>query len=196
MNRTIVIASNNAGKLREISSLLSPLGYALTPQSRFAVTEADEPYSTFIENCLGKARHAAKAIGLPALADDSGLCVSALGGAPGVRSARYAGHPGSDAANNAKLIAALTGVEQRDAYYYCVMVYMRHADDPQPLIAEGLWRGEIIDDARGAVGFGYDPHFYIPQLDKTAAELGMTEKNAISHRSRALASLAAQLKNL
>ncbi|MHB0992529.1 MAG: RdgB/HAM1 family non-canonical purine NTP pyrophosphatase [Burkholderiales bacterium] len=196
MSGAIVIASNNAGKLREISSLLSPLGYTLTPQSRFAVTEADEPYSTFIENCLGKARHAAKSTGLPALADDSGLCVSALGGAPGVHSARYAGQPGSDAANNAKLIAALTGVAQRDAYYYCVMVYLRHPDDPQPLIAEGLWRGEIIDDARGAGGFGYDTHFYIPQLNKTAAELGTAEKNAISHRGRALASLAAQLKNL
>ncbi len=196
MSGAIVIASNNAGKLREISCLLSPLGYTLTPQSRFAVTEADEPYSTFIENCLGKARHAAKSTGLPALADDSGLCVSALGGAPGVHSARYAGQPGSDAANNAKLIAALTGVAQRDAYYYCVMVYLRHPDDPQPLIAEGLWRGEIIDEARGAGGFGYDTHFYIPQLNKTAAELGTAEKNAISHRGRALASLAAQLKNL
>ena len=196
MSGTIVIASHNAGKLREISGLLSPLGYTLTPQSRYKLEEADEPYPTFIENCLGKARHAAKSTGLPALADDSGLCVRALGGAPGVHSARYAGQPGSDAANNAKLIAALAGVAQRDAYYYCAMVYLRHADDPQPLIAEGLWHGQIIDEARGAGGFGYDPHFYIPQLNKTAAELGTAEKNAISHRGRALANLAAQLKNL
>lgn len=196
MSGTIVIASHNAGKLREISGLLSPLGYTLTPQSCYKLEEADEPYPTFIENCLGKARHAAKSTGLPALADDSGLCVRALGGAPGVHSARYAGQPGADAANNAKLIAALAGVAQRDAYYYCTMVYLRHADDPQPLIAEGLWHGQIIDEARGAGGFGYDPHFYIPQLNKTAAELGTAEKNAISHRGRALADLAAQLKNL
>lgn len=196
MSGAIVIASNNAGKLREMDSLLSPLGYTLMPQSDFAVTEACEPYPTFIENCLSKARHAAKATGRPALADDSGLCVPALGGDPGVHSARYAGHRAADAANNAKLIAALTGVAQREAYYYCVTVYLRHADDPQPLIAEGVWHGRIIDEARGSGGFGYDPHFYIPPLGKTAAELGMAEKNAISHRGKALASLAAQLKNL
>ncbi len=196
MNSVIVIASNNAGKLREIDNLLSPLGYTLRPQADFAVTQACEPYPTFIENCLGKARHAAKSTGLPALADDSGLCVRALGGDPGVHSARYAGQTATDGANNAKLLASLAGIAQRDAYYYCVMVYLRHADDPQPLIAEGRWHGMIIDEARGSGGFGYDPHFYIPQLDKTAAELGMAEKNAISHRGKALSSLAAQLKHL
>lgn len=196
MGHSIVIASNNSGKLREMDHLLAPLGYTLTPQSRFAVAEADEPHPTFIENCLAKARHAATSTGLPALADDSGLCVPALGGAPGVHSARYAGQPGSDAANNGKLIAALNSIAQRDAYYYCVMVYLRHPDDPQPLIAEGVWHGQIIDEARGIGGFGYDPHFYLPQLQKTAAELPMAEKNALSHRGRALASLIAQFKTL
>ncbi len=193
MNRNLVIASGNLGKLREIESVLSPLGYTLTPQSHYSIPEAEEPHPTFIENSIAKARHAARLSGIAALADDSGLCVDALGGAPGVHSARYAGDPRSDSANNAKLIAALRGVPQRNAYYYCVVVYLRHADDPQPLIAEGRWHGQIIDDARGTNGFGYDPHFFIPQLGRTAAELERAEKNARSHRGLALANLATQL---
>ncbi|MDR3390113.1 MAG: RdgB/HAM1 family non-canonical purine NTP pyrophosphatase [Sulfuriferula sp.] len=193
MPHAIVIASNNAGKLREITRLLSPLGFSVTPQSQYNVTETEEPHPTFIENCIAKARHAASLTGLPAIADDSGICVSALGGAPGVHSARYAGEPRSDQRNNAKLISALSGIAQREAYYYCVMVYLRHADDPQPLIAEGSWHGEIIDDARGTDGFGYDPHFFIRELDKTAAELTAAEKDALSHRGQALAHLVEQL---
>lgn len=193
MQHTIVIASNNAGKLREINRLLSPLGFNVTPQSQYNVPETDEPHPTFIENCITKARHAARLTGLAAIADDSGICVTALDGAPGVYSARYAGEPKSDQRNNAKLVAALTGIAQREAYYYCVMVYLRHANDPQPLIAEGRWHGEIIDDARGSDGFGYDPHFFIRELGKTAAELSPAQKDALSHRGQALAHLAAQL---
>lgn len=193
MQHTIVIASNNAGKLREINRLLSPLGFNVTPQSQYNVPETDEPHPTFIENCITKARHAARLTGLAAIADDSGICVTALDGAPGVYSARYAGEPKSDQRNNAKLVAALTGIAQREAYYYCVMVYLRYANDPQPLIAEGRWHGEIIDDARGSDGFGYDPHFFIRELGKTAAELSPAQKDALSHRGQALAHLAAQL---
>jgi XTP/dITP diphosphohydrolase len=191
----IVIASNNAGKLREINRLLAPLGCEAQPQSYYNVPETEEPHPTFIENCITKARHAAKLTGLPALADDSGICVTALGGAPGVHSARFAGEPKSDRRNNAQLIAALTGNPQREAYYYCVMVYLRHADDPQPLIAEGRWYGEIIDTPRGEAGFGYDPHFFIPALNRTAAELSSAEKDALSHRGQALTQLIAQLQN-
>ncbi|NOT18503.1 MAG: RdgB/HAM1 family non-canonical purine NTP pyrophosphatase [Sulfuriferula sp.] len=191
----IVIASNNAGKLREINRLLAPLGCEAQPQSHYNVPEAEEPHPTFIENCITKARHAAKLTGLPALADDSGICVTALGGSPGVHSARFAGEPKSDQRNNAKLIAALAGNPQREAYYYCMMVYLRHADDPQPLIAEGRWYGEIIDTPRGEAGFGYDPHFFIPALNKTAAELSSAEKDALSHRGQALTQLIAQLQN-
>lgn len=193
MQHTIVIASNNAGKLREINRLLSPLGFNVTPQSQYNVPETDEPHPTFIENCITKARHAARLTGLAAIADDSGICVTALDGAPGVYSARYAGEPKSDQRNNAKLVTALTGIAQREAYYYCVMVYLRHANDPQPLIAEGRWHGEIIDDARGSDGFGYDPHFFIRELGKTAAELSPAQKDALSHRGQALAQLATQL---
>ncbi len=193
MASTIVIASNNAGKLREINRLLAPLGYDVQPQSNFQVPETDEPHPSFIENCIAKARHASKLTGLPALADDSGICVTALGGEPGVHSARYAGEPKSDLRNNATLVAALAGNPQRAAYYYCVMVYLRHAQDPQPLIAEGRWLGEIIDTPRGGDGFGYDPHFFIPSLNKTAAELSPAEKNALSHRGQALNQLVTQL---
>jgi XTP/dITP diphosphohydrolase len=192
---TIVIASNNTGKLREINRLLAPLGYDVQPQANFDVPEAEEPYITFIENCIEKARHASKLTGLPALADDSGICVNALGGEPGVHSARYAGEPKSDLRNNAKLISALADNTQRSAYYYCVMVYLRHAQDPQPLIAEGRWHGEIIDTPRGIDGFGYDPHFYLPSLNKTAAELAPEEKDALSHRGQALKQLVIQLGN-
>lgn len=190
---TIVIASNNAGKLREIERVLSPFGYKVAPQSLYNVPEADEPHLTFIENCIIKARHAARITGMAVIADDSGICVNALGGAPGVHSARYAGEPKSDLRNNAELIAALSNTTQRDAYYYCVMVYMRHAEDPQPLIAEGRWHGEIVDDARGTDGFGYDPHFFIHELGKTAAELTPEQKDSLSHRGQALANLASQL---
>jgi XTP/dITP diphosphohydrolase len=189
----LVIASNNPGKLREISRILAPLGFEAVPQAAFNVPEADEPYVTFIENCLTKARHAARLTGLPALADDSGICVDALGGAPGVYSARYAGEPKSDQRNNEKLIADLAGHSNRRAHYYCVIVYLRHADDPQPIIAEGSWHGEIIDTPRGNGGFGYDPYFWLPELGKTGAELDADVKNGMSHRGQALRELVGRL---
>ncbi|MHB1174349.1 MAG: RdgB/HAM1 family non-canonical purine NTP pyrophosphatase [Sulfuriferula sp.] len=191
----LVIASNNPGKLREISRILAPLGFEAVPQSAYNVPEAEEPYVTFVENCIAKARHAAHLTGLPALADDSGICVDALGGAPGVYSARYAGEPKSDQRNNEKLIAALAGQSNRQAHYYCVIVYLRHADDPQPLIAEGSWHGEIIDTPRGDGGFGYDPYFLVPALGKTGAELAPDEKNTISHRGKALLQLVDKLRS-
>ena len=189
----LVIASNNPGKLREISRILAPLGFEAVPQSAFNVPEAEEPHVTFIENCLTKARHAAHLTGLPALADDSGICVDALGGAPGVYSARYAGEPRSDQRNNEKLIAELAGHSNRRAHYYCVIVYLRHADDPQPIIAEGSWHGEIIDTPRGDGGFGYDPYFWLPALGKTGAELDADVKNGMSHRGVALRELVGRL---
>lgn len=196
MAEKIVIASNNPGKLREIGQILAPLGIEVLPQSAFAVPEADEPHETFIENALAKARHAALATGLPALADDSGLCVDALGGAPGVQSARYGGEPRSDARNNARLLDALGERPDRQAHYYCVVVLLRHAHDPQPLVSEGLWRGEILRAARGSGGFGYDPLFLDPAVNQTAAELVPMRKNLISHRGQALARLSASLKGL
>ena len=192
MQRTVVLASNNAGKLEEFSSLLAPIGMELRKQSELGISEAEEPYATFVENALAKARHVAQLSGLPALADDSGVCVPALGGAPGVLSARYAGEPKSDARNNKKLIHDLSIHEDKSAYYYCVLVYLRHAQDPQPVIAEGRWDGEIIATPRGANGFGYDPHFWIPSLNKTAAELSAEEKNQLSHRGQALRALIAK----
>lgn len=196
MENKIVVASGNAGKLREIARILAPLGIHAVPQSDFGVPDCPEPYVTFVENCLAKARHASAHTGLPALADDSGICVDALNGAPGVYSARYAGEPKSDARNNEKLIAALAGQDNRRAHYYCVMVLVRYPDDPEPLIAEGRWFGEIIDTPRGEGGFGYDPYFLVPQLGKTGAELGEDEKNAISHRGQALRALVAKLEQL
>jgi XTP/dITP diphosphohydrolase len=190
----LVIASNNPGKLREISQILGPLGIEVLPQAAFGVTEADEPHATFIENALAKARHAAAISGLPALADDSGLCVDALGGAPGVHSARYAGEPRADARNNAKLLEALGERPDRQAHYYCVIVVMRHAQDPRPLIAEGLWRGEILRSPRGSGGFGYDPLFLDPEFGQTGAELAPARKNLMSHRGKALALLVDALK--
>ena len=190
----LVIASNNQGKLREIGELLAPLAIDVVPQSAFNISEADEPHVTFIENALAKARHASRCSGLPALADDSGICVSALGGAPGVNSARYAGEPRSDERNNLKLIEALKNQMDRRAYYYCVIVLVRHADDPQPVIADGSWHGEIIDSPRGTGGFGYDPYFYLPELGKTSAELTAEQKNKISHRGEALAKLVELLQ--
>lgn len=192
MQRTVVLASNNAGKLAEFSSLLAPLGLELRKQSELGISEAEEPHVTFVENALAKARHVAQLSGLPALADDSGVCVPALGGAPGVLSARYAGEPKSDARNNQKLIYDLSAHEDKSAYYYCVLVYLRHAQDPQPVIAEGRWDGEIIATPRGENGFGYDPHFWIAALNKTAAELSAEEKNQLSHRGQALRALIAK----
>ncbi len=194
MTQPLVLASNNAGKLKEFSQLLAPLGFALRTQGELGIAEADEPHPTFIENALAKARHAAQASGLPALADDSGICVPALGGAPGVHSARYAGEPKSDAANNRKLVERLATLGDKAAYYYCVLVYLRHADDPQPVIAEGRWHGQIIAEPRGDGGFGYDPHFLLTDLGKTAAELSATDKNRLSHRGQALQALIQKLR--
>ena len=196
----LVIATGNAGKLREIRELLSPLAIEVLPQSDFDVPEAEEPYVTFIENALAKARHASRHTGLPALADDSGICVDALQGAPGVLSARYAGGASraseQDARNNEKLLQALEGSKDRHAHYYCVMVLVRHADDPQPLIAEGIWQGEILDAPRGDGGFGYDPIFLDAKTDKTGAELPLDIKNRISHRGQALAKMLHMLERL
>jgi XTP/dITP diphosphohydrolase len=194
MNQRLVLASNNGGKLKEFGELLAPLGFCLLPQGQFAVPEADEPHLTFVENALEKARHCARLTGLPALADDSGVCVNALGGAPGVHSARYAGEPKSDARNSAQLVADLAGHSDKSAYYYCVLVYLRHADDPQPVIADGVWRGQIVAAASGQGGFGYDPHFWLPELGQTAAQLSPQQKNALSHRGQALRSLIAKLR--
>ncbi|CAH2806257.1 MAG: Nucleoside 5-triphosphatase RdgB (dHAPTP, dITP, XTP-specific) (EC [uncultured Paraburkholderia sp.] len=192
----VVLASNNAGKLREFAALFDAAGIELIPQGQLKVPEAEEPYPTFVENALTKARHASKLTGLPALADDSGLCVRALRGAPGVYSTRYAqltGGEKSDAANNARLVAALQGETDRRAYYFCVLALVPHADDPEPLIAEGRWHGEMLDTPRGEHGFGYDPYFYLPSLNATAAELEPVVKNGSSHRAIALRQLLARL---
>ncbi|WP_322041432.1 RdgB/HAM1 family non-canonical purine NTP pyrophosphatase [Burkholderia diffusa] len=192
----IVLASNNAGKLREFTALFSTVGIEIVPQGDLAVPEAEEPFGTFIENALTKARHASRLTGLPAIADDSGLCVRALRGAPGVYSARYAQRAGSDkgdAANNAYLVEQLRGVDDRRAYYCCVLALVRHADDPEPLFAEGRWAGEIVDTPRGEHGFGYDPYFHLPSLGATAAELEPAVKNTHSHRALALKALLARL---
>lgn len=190
----IVLASNNAGKLREFARLFADLDIELIPQGQLGVGEAEEPHATFVENALEKARHAAHITGLPALADDSGICVHALGGAPGVYSARFAGEPKSDARNNEKLIADLAGQTDRRAYYYAALVLVRHADDPQPLIADGFCDGLIVDTPTGEGGFGYDPHFFLPQFGKTVAEISAEEKSLISHRGKALRELVGKLK--
>ena len=201
MNK-LVIASNNPGKLREIGAILAPLAIEVVAQDTLGVAEAEEPHCTFVENALAKARHASRVTGLPALADDSGVCVHALDGGPGVHSARYAETGGSagrdeqDRRNNEKLLRALAGVTDRRAHYYCVIVLVRHAEDPQPLITEAEWHGEILQAARGQGGFGYDPLFLIPELGKTGAELAPAEKNRISHRGKALAILAERLRTL
>ena len=165
--KQIVLASNNEGKIREIRRILAPLDIEVIPQAHFKVPEADEPHGTFIENALAKARHAATLTGLPALADDSGICVDALDGAPGVYSARFAGEPKSDERNNDRLLELLAQKDDRRAHYYCVIVLLHHAHDPQPLIAEGEWKGEVLRDRRGTGGFGYDPLFLDPALGKT-----------------------------
>lgn len=192
----IVIASSNAGKLREIRQLLSPLNIEALPQSNFDVPEADEPYFTFIENALAKARHASLHSGLPALADDSGICVAALHGAPGVYSARFGGEPKSDARNNEKLLEALAGKLDRSAHYYCVMVLVRNPEDPQPLIAQGVWQGEILETPRGNSGFGYDPLFLDLKTGLTGAELAPEIKNRISHRGHAMREMLQLIERL
>lgn len=201
--KKLVVASSNPGKLREFRQMLEPLGIEIVPQSSLGIPEADEPHATFVENALDKARHASRLAGMPAFADDSGICVAALAGEPGVHSARFAGDPSpgtpggreaQDRRNNEKLVALLQGRPDRRAHYCCVIVLVRHAHDPAPLIAEGRWHGEVIDAPRGAYGFGYDPHFYLPELGRTAAELVPQEKNAVSHRGLAMARLVAQLR--
>jgi XTP/dITP diphosphohydrolase len=190
----LVIASNNPGKLREFQFLLQPFGIEVLTQAQLGIAEAEEPHVTFIENALAKARHVARLSGLPALADDSGICVTALNGAPGVYSARYAGEPKSDRRNNEKLLREMQGVKDRGAHYYCVLVLLHDADDPQPLIAEGEWHGEIAREERGDGGFGYDPLFWLPSLNRMSAELSSEEKHAISHRGKALRALLDKLR--
>lgn len=189
----LVIATGNTHKLHEISSLLRPLGIEVLSQADFDVPEAAEPHSTFIENALAKARHAARLTGLPALADDSGLCVDALDGAPGVISAIYAGEPRSDARNNDKLLASLHGIQDRRAHYHCSLVLLRHANDPQPIIAEGQWHGVILEAPRGEGGFGYDPLFLDTTHNLSVAEISTADKNRVSHRGKALAQLLQRL---
>ena len=189
----VVLASNNSGKLREFKMMFEKVGIEILPQGDLEIPAADEPHATFIENALEKARHASQASGLPALADDSGICVEALLGAPGIHSARYAGEPANDANNNKKLIETLQGIDNRAAHYVCALVLVRYALDPEPIIAIGYWHGEIIDTPKGDGGFGYDPHFFLPNLGKTAAELSPEEKNRLGHRGLALDQLVNQL---
>lgn len=196
MLKKFALASSNPGKVREIQGLLAGLDIEIVPQSSFTATEADETGLTFIENALIKARHAARLSRLPAIADDSGLEVDALAGAPGVRSARYAGPSADDAANNAKLLQALDGIDNpgRTARFRCVMVFLRHPEDPSPLIAQGVWEGRISNHPQGSGGFGYDPLFFVPERACTAAELGSEDKNRLSHRGKAMRELLAQLR--
>jgi XTP/dITP diphosphohydrolase len=191
----LVIASNNRGKIAELEALLAPLNLSLIAQGELGVSEAEEPAVTFVENAIIKARHAAKATGLPALADDSGLAVDALGGRPGVRSARFAGDGATDQQNLDALLTALEGVPEQDrtAQFHCVLVYLRHADDPTPIICHGCWPGHILEQAKGDGGFGYDPIFLAPETNTSAAELTREEKAGISHRGRALRILSEQL---
>ncbi|MFO0458519.1 MAG: RdgB/HAM1 family non-canonical purine NTP pyrophosphatase [Burkholderiales bacterium] len=193
----VVLASGNAGKLSELQALLAPTGIELVAQRALGVSDADEPFGTFVENALVKARHARAVTGLPAIADDSGVCVPALGGAPGVRSARYAadldGGPKDDAANNARLVRELAAHADRSAYYYCALVLVRSPDDPQPVIADGLWHGEIVAEPRGEGGFGYDPHFLVREHGLTVAQMDAEAKNRTSHRGIAMRALLAKL---
>ena len=192
--KSIVLASGNPGKKAEIEQLLAPFGTRVITQVELGITEAGEPYDTFFENALAKARHAAFATRLPALADDSGICVDALGGAPGVHSARYAGAPRSDARNNEKLLVELKDKINRLAHYVCVLVLVRGPGDAEPLVAQAEWHGEIAHAPRGTNGFGYDPYFLVPGFGKTAAELPPEDKNRLSHRGQALAKLLELLK--
>jgi XTP/dITP diphosphohydrolase len=190
----LVLASNNAGKLREFQALLAPLDFEVIPQGQLGIPSCEEPFETFVENALAKARHASAASGLPAIADDSGICVDALDGAPGVYSARYAGEPSNDAANNHKLIAALQGESNRAAHYVCALVFVNHANDPKPITVQTEWQGLIQDEATGENGFGYDPYFFLPDQNMTAAQLDPIQKNRISHRGQALREFMTRLK--
>jgi XTP/dITP diphosphohydrolase len=193
----VVLATGNAGKVRELADLLGDFGLDVVAQTELGVESAEETGLTFIENAILKARHAAQVTGLPAIADDSGLAVDVLGGAPGIYSARYAGVDASDQQNLEKLLATLKDVpdDQRKARFHCVLVYMRHAEDPTPLVCHGSWEGQITHEASGQGGFGYDPIFFVPSEGKTAAELTRDEKRAISHRGRALKLLLEAMKN-
>ena len=193
MTRRLVLASSNPGKLREFRHLLAPLGWDVVSQTELDVASTEEPHLTFLENALAKARHAAAATGLPALADDSGICAAALNGAPGVLSARFAGEPSDDRRNNEELLRRLAHAQDRRAHYTCVLAAVRAVDDPEPLVADARWYGVVIDTPRGSGGFGYDPLFLLPELGKTAAELDPADKNRISHRALAMAELAHKL---
>ncbi|MBC3766859.1 RdgB/HAM1 family non-canonical purine NTP pyrophosphatase [Neptunicella marina] len=193
MTQQIVLASGNQGKVNELCAMLAPLNLEVLPQSHFNVEEVPETGTTFVENAIIKARHAAKITGLPAIADDSGLVVSALNGAPGIYSARYAGSDANDGSNIDKLLSNMHNIENRDAYFICVLVYMRHADDPTPIICEGRWHGTITHERHGDGGFGYDPVFWVSELNCSSAELSKADKNAISHRGLALKQLLTSL---
>ena len=191
----LVLASNNAGKVKEFQALLAPLNFQVIPQGELGIPSVEEPHFTFVENALAKARHASAASGLPALADDSGICANALNGQPGVLSARFAGEQGDDAANNRKLIQDLKDQADRGAHYVCALVFVNSANDPEPIIVQTRWYGQIVDEAAGSNGFGYDPYFFLPDQKCTAAELEPEKKNSISHRGQALRELIAQLKS-
>lgn len=205
MSKQLILASNNAKKLRELQALITPLGVELVTQGSLGIAEAEEPHITFVENALAKARHAAREGQGPAIADDSGLCVAALGGAPGVRSARYAVDAGRiaeglpreqiDTANNAWLMAQMQGQHNRRAHFTCLLVAVRHADDPEPLIAEGHWEGELLTEGQGEHGFGYDPLLWIPAYQQSAAQLAPEVKNGISHRAQACQKMLALIQH-
>jgi XTP/dITP diphosphohydrolase len=192
----LVLASGNAGKLREFRRLLAPLGIEVIAQAELGIPEAAEPHHTFVENALAKARHASRLADLPALADDSGICADALGGAPGVQSARFAGEPPSDSRNNARLIEKLAGIADRRAHYYCMLALTRRGDDPEPILADGRWDGTIIDHPRGSGGFGYDAHFLDGATGLTGAELPLEKKNELSHRGKAMRLLVERLESM
>ncbi len=194
--KQLVLASNNAGKLREFQAFFKPYRIEVISQKELGVRECDEPYFTFLENALAKARHASLQTGLPALADDSGICATALNGAPGVYSARFAGGEKSEKANNQKLVNELANHENKEVWYACTLVLVRFVEDPLPIIADGVWQGSLIDTPRGQNGFGYDPHFFLSQYQQTAAELSPTVKNRISHRGKALTTLMHKLDEL
>ena len=191
----LILASNNAGKVKEFQALLAPLNFDVLPQGELGIPSAEEPHVTFVENALAKARHASAASGLPALADDSGICVHALNGQPGVFSARFAGEQGNDAANNQKLIQELQDQADRGAHYVCALVFVNSAHDPEPIIVQTRWYGQIIDQATGSNGFGYDPHFFLTEQQCTVAQLDPAQKNLISHRGQALRELIVQFKS-
>lgn len=198
MTQKIVLASGNAGKLREFQQLLSGCGFEVLPQSDFNLSNADETGTTFVENAIIKARHACQQTGLPAIADDSGIEVDALNGRPGVYSARYAGESANDESNNQKLLQELNGVpaDKRTARYHAVLAYMRHADDPTPILCHGIWEGAILTEARGQGGFGYDPLFFVPTHNCASAELDKAEKNRISHRGKAMQELLQKISQV